>query len=232
MTEKRIDTLDHDRAYKPGYSAYFISAARLIFVAFTACLVVTGCSGVGQGYKEGVDYRFSALGAEMNIALNWVFRPSLSSMRGLAIGANGDPKRWYALYRNATIPHGHAHINGRDMCDRRENPYCKGMTFGMELLARPDVIAAMTDWLEHLCERLPVTVTDPGYRIDIKDRQRELDRLRTLLECDSQNKQARDFQFHVFIVRDFDSVFGLLPELTDTVLRQSVIQHWVIKINR
>ncbi|HMW18954.1 MAG TPA: hypothetical protein PKN13_12065 [Accumulibacter sp.] len=232
MTENRIDdTIDGSRANELGYSTPFISVVRLLSVVVTACLVVAGCSGVGMGYKEHVDYQFSSLGSEMNIALNWVFRPSLSNMGSPDSRQRGVAER-YALYRNATIPIGYADINGRNMCDRRQNPYCTGFAFGEELLTRPDVIAAMTDWLTHLCERLPVTVTDPGYFYDVKDRQTRLDRLRTLLGCDSNNKKARDFQFHVYIVRDFDNVFGPLPGHTDAVLRQSVIRHWIIQINR
>ncbi|HPT50721.1 MAG TPA: hypothetical protein PKZ22_11055 [Accumulibacter sp.] len=232
MTEKRIETRDDGRANKSGNRAPFISVARRIFVAFTACLLAAGCAGVGQGYKEPIDYQFGGLGREMNIALNWVFRPDLSNMGSSDSREHGVAER-YARYRNATIPFGHAYINGRDMCGRRQNPYCKGLTFGEELLNRPDVIAAMTDWLTHLCERLPVTVTDPGYYVDVKWRQTRIDRLRTLLQCDSKTKEARDFQFHIYIVRDFDNVFGLFPpQRIDAVLRQSVIRHWVIKINQ
>jgi hypothetical protein len=127
---------------------------------------------------------------------------------------------------------GHAQVNGRDMCDRRKNPYCRGWTFGEELLDHPDVIAAMTDWLTHICERLPVTVTDPLYFDDIQERQKGLDRLRTFLECDNKTREARDIQFHIFVVRDFDNVFRRYPpEHTDAVLRQSVIRDWVIKIS-
>ena len=226
-----IDAIDNGRKNNSWYLSGFVSAVRRILVAFGVCLVMAGCVGVGQGYKEHVDNDFRGLGFEMDVALNWVFRPSLSSMRSLASAEYGNPKR-YAYYRTATIPIGHAQVNGRDMCDRRKNPYCRGWTFGEELLDHPDVIAAMTDWLTHICERLPVTVTDPLYFDDIQERQKGLDRLRTFLECDNKTREARDIQFHIFVVRDFDNVFRRYPpEHTDAVLRQSVIRDWVFKIN-
>jgi len=226
-----IDAIDNGRKNNSWYLSGFVSAVRRILVAFGVCLVMAGCVGVGQGYKEHVDNDFRGLGFEMDVALNWVFRPSLSSMRSLASAEYGDPKR-YAYYRNATIPAGHAHVNGRDMCDRRNNPYCKGLTFGEELLARPDVIDAMTDWLTHLCERLPVVVTDPVYYSDVKYRQRKIDTLRSFLACGSKIPDTRDIRIHIYIVRDFDNVFRRYPpEHTDAVLQQSVIRDWVFKIN-
>ncbi len=221
------------RAHHPSLLFRLIHCARGICIAFAGCVAVAGCAGYGMAYKEPIEYQFSGLGVEMNAALGRVFRPSLWSMRGLAGSPYGDPKR-YEYYRHATIPMGHAQIKERDMCDRKKNPYCEGFTFGEELLAHPEVIAAMSDWLTHLCERLPVTVTDPLFYHSVVMRQTDLRRLRAFLDCDGTSRGVRDIQIHVFVVRDFDNVFisdPRRPGHTDAVLRQSVIREWVIKIN-
>jgi hypothetical protein len=183
--------------------------------------------GYGLAYKEPIDFRYRDLDRELNIGLGMVFRPSQGFLWRDANSPYGE-RKWVNI-KKGTIPLGHAQIKERDLCNRRENAYCSGISFGEELLAHPQVIAAMHDWLTHLCERLPVTVTDKVMYYSIDSRQSSIRALRVSMGCDGAPKEPR--QLHVFVVRDFDNVFNGDSAHTDAVLKQSIIRDWVITIN-
>lgn len=183
--------------------------------------------GYGLAYKEPIDFKYRHLGSELNIGLGMVFRPSQASLWMDANPTYGN-RSWVNI-KKGTIPFGHAQVKERDLCNRRENPYCAGISFGEELLAHPQVIAEMHDWLTHLCERLPVTVTDKFMYYSVDERQYSIRRLRISMGCDGAPKDPR--QLHVFVVRDFDKVFNGDSAHTDAVLKQSIIRDWVITIN-
>lgn len=155
-----------------------------------------------------------------------VFRPSRAGLIADSLPRWGE-KNWVNF--KGTIPYGHAQVKERDLCDRRKNPYCAGITFGEQLLAHPQVIAEMNDWLTHICERLPVTVTDKVTYPSVEIRQSRIRKLRASMGCDGAPKEPR--QLHVFVVRDFDNVFNGNTAHTDAVLRQSIVAEWVVTIN-
>lgn len=192
-----------------------------------ACWLISGCMGYGLAYKEPIAFKYRHLSTEMNIALGMVFRPSQHYLRMDADSTYGG-QTWVSRAKGP-IPMGSAQVKERDLCNRRENPYCHGISFGEELLAHPQVIAEMHDWLTHLCERLPVTVTDKVIYDSVHSREASIRALRVSMGCDGAPKETR--QIHVFVVRDFDNVFNGDSGHTDAVLKQSIIRDWVITIN-
>ncbi|HNK51842.1 MAG TPA: hypothetical protein PKL59_21890 [Nitrospira sp.] len=103
--------------------------------------------GYGMAYKEPIDFKYRSLGTELNAGLGMVFRPSRYALMLDSLPTYGE-KRWVDF--KGTIPYGHAQVKERNLCDRRKNPYCAGITFGEQLLAQPQVIAEMNDWLTHV----------------------------------------------------------------------------------
>ena len=198
---------------------------RLLGVGFAACLL-SGCLGYGMAYKEPIDFQYRYLDTELNAGLGMVFRPSRYALMLDSLPKYG-AKTWVDF--KGTIPYGHAQVKERNLCNRRKNPYCWGITFGEQLLAQPQVIAEMNDWLTHVCERLPVTVTDKLTYHSVDSRRSSLRALRASMGCDGAPKEPR--QLHVFVVRDFDNVFSGDAAHTDAVLRQSIIADWVVIIN-
>lgn len=203
---------------------------RRWFGMFRLILLVTGISACAQmapgsslGVKEPIDISYSGLSAELMTAFPNVFRMSRYYRN---LDAKTEKRH---IDENGVIPIGYAGIHLRDLCNRWKNPNCKGMAFGEELDAAPQVLADLTDWLTHICERLPVNITEKGRYYSVDERQKTLNNLRKFMGCDGAPKKPRDI--HIYVIRNFDDVFNGDTEHTDAVLRQSVVSERIVVIN-
>ena len=206
-------------------------AVRSILI-FLLIATQFGCAqmipGAGQAYVEPIDEWYGPLASEMFIRFYDVLRPDRHT---LALDSNPKYGEKRYLTNKGYIPMSGAFVKRRDLCNRQRNTYCKSFAFGEELMTNPEVRVAIEDWLLHICERAPVRVTEktPLY-YSVANRQRELEKLRWFMGCDGAPKQLRTI--HLYVVRNFDDVFNGDEEHTDSVLRQSIVDERILKLNQ
>ncbi len=124
-----------------------------------------------------------------------------------------------------------AAIKGYDLCNRTRDPYCVSFSFGEEILLHPEIRASIESWLLHFCERVPREVDDKTtLYYELIDRQRAVKKLRYFMGCDGAPREPRNIYFYV--VRNFDDVFSGDSDHADKVLKQSVIDERVVRLNQ
>ncbi len=193
-------------------------------------MVLPGCAQLGApgyalGTVEPIDNEWQALGPELLIHFYDVLRPTL-----YALDVERRSSKRYEGNKGYIPLGGAPAIKGRDLCDRRNDPYCKGIAFGEELLAHPRARAAIEDWLLNFCDRAPRVVTEKtSLYYSIQTRQLPLTQLRKLMGCDGAPREPRNI--HVYVLRNIDHVFKGNEDHTDKVIQQSIIESRILRIN-
>lgn len=207
-----------------------MKTAHLLLIFSFALL--SGCWNKGVGYNEPTDYETADFGSQLYREFPGVFRGSKASLTldrsVLSTKKNPDPSGYIPMVYGIDI-------SRRDICNRRRNPDCVSFIFGSEILKHPEVFEKIKNWMLNPCDNLPKIApeVDEDSYAPFQARQRDLERLRKFMSCDSEKKKKR--QIFIYIMRDFDELFSRktrsrqFDDLSE--VQPFIIQQFVLTVN-
>jgi hypothetical protein len=209
----------------------FQSFGRLT-ITLALIALTQGCAGMGEGWptpqSEGLSY--------LREELMWHFYDTLRPPRQEAAwlrraNPDGGPYR----DNKGEIPMAliAPEVNGEELCVVMGDTHCGSIAFGDELIQRPELRSAISEWIRNFCTRFPTGITNenrPRYFAS-SDRASHAAYLRKFMGCESPGANHR-VSIHIYAISDFDQVFHGSSAGTSMKLKKAVVGEWIIDVNK